>query len=752
MNAYQTLLQHERNIEPLSTSGLLALARYYQARGEYVKSLEDPKGSLQTVFRISPDHFEAHKLAAIAHHALGDDSKAIEHINRALQVRSSDQWCLEYKELLNAEDENYAAPYLNNWQDVEIPDALDLSKANYVVLRHQEITKVHPNGNSSETVREAIKVLTDTGIRYQQVRGVYYESGLEEVRVTKARVWKPDGTYIDAPRARHQTASSAADAANKLYQDFNVAVVQFPALEKGSVIEFEYEKNHRTENIFADYFGDIFYMGDPSLEPSVEREYVLITPKSRNFYYKLIDPNYPPSVSANTVEISPQPEIHETGVERVYRWSGVNLPAVPREPLMPAVTEILPYIKVSTFQTWNDMTEWYWDLSKDQLKPGTVVKQKLEQVIAEYRSKYGMSSEKELSDWDYVKAVNDYVNTDIRYLGLEFGIHGYKPHKVDEICSAQYGDCKDKAALAVAMLNEVGVDANMVILRTTDRGEIDYELPSLGIFNHAIYYVPDVNGKEKWIDGTATFFGADELPSGDAGANSLIVKPGGGHEFKRIPYSNAEENGGIYTTALQIDEEGNAVGQRSASFRGLYNPIVRRTYENQTKAKEVVDRTLVSRYPGASSSNIQISDLEDYASDESVSYEMTLPGFAAKRDDHLLLPCTMFPEQMSQRYAQLSKREYDLVLNYPWTRTNVQTYQLPVNAEDVTLPQDRAITTRFGEYQRTAEWKDGVVKIKETIVFDLIRLPKEKYQDFRDFCRLVDEAQEEKVIFKVQSQ
>lgn len=752
LEQYYEILEHENRIEPLSTDGLLKLAQYHQAGGEYEKSLSDPKGSIAAVWQISPDHFTAHRLAAIAYHALEQDENALMHIAKALEVNPSDRWCLEYQELLQANDENYATPYLKDWQDVQIPDTLDLSKANYVVLRHQEITKVHPNGNSNETVREAIKILTDSGVQMQQVRGVYYESGLEEVRVTRARVWKPDGTYIDAPRARHQTAASAADAANRLYQDYNVAVVQFPALEKGSVIEFEYEKNHKAENIFADYFGDQFYMGDPALEPSVEQEYVLITPSKRNFYWKLVDSNYPESVNSQTVAITKTPEINENGDERVYRWVGKQLPTVPREPMMPAVTEIIPYINISTFKTWDDMTNWYWSLAKDQLKSGTVVKQKIEQITAAYRAKYGFNSEQELSQWDYVKAVNDYVNTGIRYLGLEFGIDGFKPHKVDEICNARYGDCKDKAALAVAMLTELGVDANMVILRTTDRGEIDYELPSLGLFNHAIYYVPNADGRERWIDGTATFFGADELPSGDAGANSLIVKPGGGHEFKRIPHSMADDNGGVYTTVLEVDADGNAKGYRAASFRGLYNPIVRNTYENQTKAKEMVDRTLVSRFPGASSSNIVLSDLMDYSNDESVTYDMVIPNIASKQNNQLLLPSTMFPEEMSPRFARLSKREYDLVLNYPWTRTNIQTYKLPQGAGGITLPQDRAIATKYGEYKRSCEIKDGEVKISETLVFDLIRLPKEEYQDFRDFCRLIDEAQEEKVQFAVTAQ
>ncbi|MGC9327715.1 MAG: DUF3857 domain-containing protein, partial [Candidatus Hinthialibacter sp.] len=664
LEAAEKRLEHLQRIDPFSTAGLMEMAGHLQAKKNFDESLL----YLDRVKKICPDHFEAHRLSAAAYHQMGDDEKAIEEIKAALITRPSDPWCLDYLEFLQPDEDSYADPYLIDWKTIETPDDLDLSEANYQVLLDQRIVKVHPNGNSSETIRQAVKILTETGVRYQQVRGVYYESGHEEVRIKRARVWKPDGSFFDAPAPVHRSASSQSNAAERLYEDYRVAILQFQGLEKGSVLELEYEKKDRGENIYAEYFGDLVYIGDRFYEPTVRSDYVLITPKSREFYYKYVPPHYPEPVAAPSLESMSTPQVDESGADRVWHWTFVNLPRLPREPLMPAAPEILPYLKVSTFQTWKNMTEWYWNLSRDQLIPGSIVLDRLKKVLADYRMKYEIPPEEELSDWDKVRAVNSFVNTDVRYLGLEFGIHGYKPHKVDEICSAQYGDCKDKAALAVAMLKELGVEANMVILRTTDQGEIDYELPMLGIFNHAIYYVPDVEGKEYWIDGTATFFDSSELPPGDAGANSLIVKPGGDYEFKRIPHSQPDENGAVFTTHIQLDGQGAASGFRTAEFRGLYNPVVRRTYENPVKAKEIVDRMLAGAFPGAQSSDIELSDLEDYSTPERLAYKMTIPQYGVQQNGRWTLPSTLFKEEMSQRFAVLSQREYDLVLNYPWTR------------------------------------------------------------------------------------
>lgn len=741
--AVAALLEHQKRINPFFVSGYVDWARHRQARGDFEGSLK----ILETVKQICPDHFEAHRLSALAYRQMDDTENALQAIQAALTTRPSDPWCLEYLDFLQPDVETYASPYLVDWKTIEEPADLDLSKANYLVLLRQRIVKVHPNGNASETVREAIKILTETGVRYQQTRGVYYEGGDEEVRIVRARVWKPDGTFYDAPAPQRRSASSAADADQRLYGDYNVAILQFKGLEKGSVLELEYEKKDRGENIYAEYFGDLFYIGDNYLEPSVRTDYVLIAPKSREFYWKFTEPHYPASVAAPPLNDRMAPQTRESGTNRVWSWTFEKLPTIPREPLMPEAAEILPYIKVSTFQNWADMTQWYWNLSRDQLIPGAAVRDRLARILADYRKKYDIPATRELSDWDKVRAVNSFVNTDVRYLGLEFGIHGYKPHKVDDICNAQYGDCKDKAALAVVLLKELGIDAHMVILRTTDIGEIDYELPSLGIFNHAIYYLPNLEGKEYWIDGTATFFDAAELPSADAGANSLIVKPGGDYEFKRIPHSKPEENGAVFSTSLTLDANGTAKGYRASEFRGLYNPVVRQTYENAVKAKEIVDRTLTGTYPGAQSSNIELSDLKDYSNAERLAYEMAIPQFGVKQGNRWVLPSTLFKEAMSQRYAVLSQREYDLILNYPWSRTSILTIELPGEPKNAELPKDFETQTEFGDYSRKTEWSGNKVTVKETLVFKPVRVAKEKYAKFREFCRLIDHYQDEKISF-----
>ena len=71
-----------------------------------------------------------------------------------------------------------------------------------------------------------------------------------------------------------------------------------------------------------------------------------------------------------------------------------------------------------------------------------------------------------------VAALYGFVVTQTRYVGLEFGIHGFKPYRVDQVLTRRFGDCKDKASLTHALLEAVGLDSRLVLLRMRRLGRL----------------------------------------------------------------------------------------------------------------------------------------------------------------------------------------------------------------------------------------------------------------------------------------
>lgn len=94
------------------------------------------------------------------------------------------------------------------------------------------------------------------------------------------------------------------------------------------------------------------------------------------------------------------------------------------------------------------------------------------------------------------------VQQDVRYIyvGLDGG--NLTPAKADETWQRRYGDCKGKTVLLLALLNELGIAAEPVLVAAngTDDG-MDQRLPSPGHFDHVLVRAK-IAGKSYWLDGT----------------------------------------------------------------------------------------------------------------------------------------------------------------------------------------------------------------------------------------------------------
>jgi len=85
-----------------------------------------------------------------------------------------------------------------------------------------------------------------------------------------------------------------------------------------------------------------------------------------------------------------------------------------------------------------------------------------------------------------MRSLADFMQHDIRYVGIELGIGGWQPHPAAEVFSHRYGDCKDKATLMAAMLHEIGIEADYVVINS-ERGSVTPEVPAhLTAFDHVV--------------------------------------------------------------------------------------------------------------------------------------------------------------------------------------------------------------------------------------------------------------------------
>lgn len=94
------------------------------------------------------------------------------------------------------------------------------------------------------------------------------------------------------------------------------------------------------------------------------------------------------------------------------------------------------------------------------------------------------------------------VQDQVRYMFVGLDNGGYNPAPADQTWSRRFGDCKGKTVLLLAILHELGIEAEAVMVNSQAGDDLDSRLPKLDVFDHVLVRAW-INGHAFWLDGTA---------------------------------------------------------------------------------------------------------------------------------------------------------------------------------------------------------------------------------------------------------
>lgn len=104
---------------------------------------------------------------------------------------------------------------------------------------------------------------------------------------------------------------------------------------------------------------------------------------------------------------------------------------------------------------------------------------------------------------DLAQLAADFVQNDIRYMGIEVGEYSHRANSPEKVFAQRYGDCKDKSVLLAALLKHKGILSELILAHSTeDYGRENY-LPAPSAFNHMVLYFR-IDGRGQYIDPTIT--------------------------------------------------------------------------------------------------------------------------------------------------------------------------------------------------------------------------------------------------------
>jgi Flp pilus assembly protein TadD len=705
-------MAHLLKLDPFDNSSRLRLAELYLVNGNSAQA----DRLFAEAKALAPDDPEVHEREGRALLQAGRRNEALAGFGRSLQLRPQNPVLKEAWRSLQGEKSSPGSEFAFDLESL-VKEADAMAGEDAVYLADYTYVHVQPTGLSSRFEQMGVKVYTQRGVDAFRSFPITYSPDRQEVRILRARVIKPNGSIVES---YSESERSINEPWARMYYDARAKVLSFPSLAPGDILELRYQLDDSAqENLLSDYWGDVDYIQATS--PKIRYQYIADLPDSRPIYW-------------NRSRLGPgiaEQQDRRAG-RTLYRWTAKYVPKVIPEPSMPGWAEVVPTLHVSTYKTWDQVGRYYWSLVRDQLKPNEQLRKTVEKALA------GVNRKDELA---VVRAIYNFVVKNTRYVALEFGIHGYKPYRVDRVLARRYGDCKDKASLIHTMLKVAGVDSRLVLLRMRHLGSIGEEPASLAAFNHAIAYVPKYN---LFLDGTADFHSSRELPGSDHMANVLIVEPNGNSPFQTTPEAKAEDNRSRISLEVALRVDGSAAISGRTTVAGENAPEYRRSYQTPATRKATFEQGWAQAFPGLTVQQVSLNDPGNLDEDVKLNYQMNVPRYAEVSPKALRFFPFGSTRAYTQTYAPLSERRYDLMLAQPWVTSYEFQYTLPpeFSAE---LPPDLKEETPYGKIRMWHRVENGKIVCRAEVALTQTRIKASEYGAFRAFLGRLDQAFSRKI-------
>ncbi len=636
---------------------------------------------------------------------LGQDEAAASRLALALELRPQDA---DTRDLLSQikprprQDEAYAVALVK--LRARMAPARGYPST---ILEDLTVNTVYENGLGSRFRQVAAQIHDDQGARQWQQFSIQYDPNAQRVELRVARVHRADGSVLEATRRFERPVG---EPWYRIYYDTRDLVILFPELRTDDLVELQWRVDdvaHR--NLFHDYFGDLHPL--QGFSPTRRFDYVLLSPESREFFF-------------NEIEVEGIKHVTELrDSKRVDHFYATDIPALEAEEWMPGITEVAPYLHVSTYRTWEDVGRWYWGLIQDQLLIDDSLRTTTREVVRGAKT-----------DREKVERIHGWVLEKTRYVGLEFGIHGYKPYRVPQVVRRGFGDCKDKASLLYAMLKEAGVESHIVLVRTRANGRIADLPASLAVFDHAIAYVPSL---DLYLDGTAEHSGIEELPGGDQGVMVLHVYPDGA-SLRVTPVSTSAQNRLSRELEVVLSADGSADVTAKEEVRGVEAATYRSTYEASGTQVDRLERMMSSVFPGLRVESHRFDSLSDLNRPVRLRYRAHVPQFAARRGSELEMGISVMGG-LIRRMAAKPRRQHALDLETTRQYREHRTIKLPPGARSAELPKGGQAKSAFGRLAVRVESTKNTVSVTTELELNKDRISAEEYPAFRAWMRQADQ-------------
>ncbi len=445
------------------------------------------------------------------------------------------------------------------------------------ILEKSVDVEIAADGGTVERTSLRVRMDTPADLAAWSPYPIYFDEK-RTIESLTAHATTPDGKTMPAELG---TADLAGEG--RLRASSKVRTVRFPALPANSVLTIESTARQR-----SDFHADGISL--VSEKAPIERLRVAVHGGGRGWRWRLEGSRRSLAVqeSAGGVVVT-----------------GTSLPALKNERFAPGDRSRGAVLRFAWGEetTWAQVGQWYERLIASVPAESAAVDRTARELASA-----GQGRRVRLA------SLLRFVRDKVRYVAADTAIAGHRPTAPGEVIERNWGDCKDKALLLVALLRAVDLEAYPALIHLGSDERIDADFPSPFQFNHVVVAVAaggvaaagdPVAGGFLFVDPTQAGGSIRWLHPAVQDQDALVVR-GAGSRLVRTPIRQ-ETEGGRIDARVALTPQGDAEGEASfeisgdagAAFAGAFAGSA--ASEIEPAVREVFGRLL----PGAELSQVR---------------------------------------------------------------------------------------------------------------------------------------------------
>lgn len=305
------------------------------------------------------------------------------------------------------------------------------------------------------------------------------------------------------------------------------------------------------------------------------------------------------------------------------------------------------------------------------------------------------------------------------------------------------GDAGDINLMLIALLRQLDLPANPVILSTRSHGHVMEEYALLRQFNYVVAHVM-VNGKDMLLDATDPFLKTGMLPFECLNGHGRLVA---GRDSRFLPIVPVEREVEVAGGEFTISTGGDLKGTLKKTHNGYSGLKHRREYVVDGEAKYL--ESIRKSRPAWQINKVAFNNVSEVENGFEATYMLEIPDGCQRAGDRMYIRPMLTEARFSNPFKE-PERLFPVDMGVPMDETYYTTFILPAGyeVEESPKPMVMSLPENEGRFTYQVAVDGNRFTVTSRMLLRKGRFYAEQYQMLREFFDKVVAKQAEQVVIK----